>query len=505
MKAFLRGVGLMLGVASLVVALQVLPESAKATIPPAPSVVGSIAGPTPFIADVSLSNISLPALTSVRFSVRPMAGSTTTPISATYPRSYFVNHPADVNGSTVIVPVFGLYASALDSTNTVTLTVTTTSAVTNLVTTIVTTPWQDPCGGCYTTGLTYVHTRNNAIHLGYSYFMLKSMESGEIPIEVMDTDGQVRWIGEDSAQQSGTSVSGFFNDVFYATHGAALYSYDLDGSSQMVHDYSGYEGINNFWHNIDPGKTGMLLAADGVSSSTESTVLEVSPSGSVIKLFDLYQIISQAMTAGGDDPSQFVSQGGDWFHLNAATYWPSRNELVVSSRENFVIGINYDTEKIDWILGDPTKQWYQFRSLRHFALRLAPGTLPPIGQHAVSITPSGQLLLFNDGYGSANHSPAGVSRSYSFPQMFQINFLSRTARQTWAYYNNPPIESQICSSVYQVAGNSYLVDYADELSPDLIGLGPNNAVAFDYQLPGTSIDGAWNAFPVDLSNLTLAN
>ena len=87
----------------------------------------------------------------------------------------------------------------------------------------------------------------------------------------------------------------------------------------------------------------MLLSADGASSSVESTVLEVNTDGSVAKMFDLYQIISQAMTAGGDDPNGFVSQGGDWFHMNAATYWPARNEVVVSSRENFIIGINSST------------------------------------------------------------------------------------------------------------------------------------------------------------------
>ncbi len=464
------------------------------------------AGATPFIAEVAINNVSLSSLKTVSFTVAPMSGSTTTPITATYQKAYFVNRPSLVSGSTITVPVYGLYASAVDDSNHVTIDVTTTTATTALTATIATTPWQDPCGGCYTTGLQYVHARNNAVHLGYSYFMLKSMLSGQVPVVVMDTDGQVRWVANDTSGGGATSASGFIGQSFYATHGASLYRLNLDGSESLVRDFSGYQGISNFWHNIDPGKTGMLLAADGVSSSVESTVLEVNTDGSVAKMFDLYQIISQAMVAGGDDPSGFVSQGGDWFHMNAITYWPARNEIVVSSRENFVIGINYATEKIDWILGDPTKQWYQYKSLRHFALTLAPGTLPPIGQHAVSITPTGQLLLFDDGYGSSNHSPSGNSRSYSVPQMFQINFATRTAKQTWAYYNNPPIQSIICSSVYQEAGNTYLVDYAAENnSPELIGLGANNAVAFDYQVPNTYINGGWNAYPVAINGLTFSS
>ncbi len=467
-----------------------------------PQLEGYSAGVTPFIADVAINNVTMATLKNVSFTVTPMSGSTTTPISATYEKAYFVNRPSLVSGSTITVPVYGLYASAVDNSNHVTVAVTTTSATTVLTAAISTTPWQDSCTGCYTTRLQYVHARDNAVHLGYSYFMLKSMFSGQVPVIVMDTDGQVRWVANDTSGGSGTSVSGFIGQSFYATHGARLYRFNLDGSESLVHDFSGYQGINNFWHNIDPGNTGMLLSADGASSSNESTVLEVNTDGSVAKMFDVYQIISQAMTAGGDNPSDFVSQGGDWFHMNAETFWPARNEVVVSSREDFVIGINYATQKIDWILGDPTKQWYQFKSLRHFALALAPGTLPPIGQHALSITPTGQLLLFDDGYGSGSHSPTGNSRSYSIPQMFQINFATRTAKQTWAYYNNPPIQSAICSSVYQEAGNTYLVDYAAENSPDLIGLGANNAVAFDYQLPNTYINGAWNAYPVAINGLS---
>ncbi len=94
-------------------------------------------------------------------------------------------------------------------------------------------------------------------------------------------------------------------------------------------------------------------------------------------------IISAAMIAGGDDPSQFVyPTPTDWFHNNGVTYNRADDSLIVSSRENFLICLDYETSAIKWILGDPTKKWYQFPSLRKFALTLAPGSLPPIGQHA---------------------------------------------------------------------------------------------------------------------------
>ena len=104
------------------------------------------------------------------------------------------------------------------------------------------------------------------------------------------------------------------------------------------------------------------------------------------------------MVAGGDDPSQFVfPTPTDWFHINGAAYNRADDSLIVSSRENFLICLDYKTTAIKWILGDPTKKWYQFASLRKFALTVAPGSLPPIGQHSPSITFDQGLLVIDNG------------------------------------------------------------------------------------------------------------
>ena len=75
----------------------------------------------------------------------------------------------------------------------------------------------------------------------------------------------------------------------------------------MVADYSNI-GVVNFHHNIDPGKTGLLIEPD-TTTYFESVILEVdSADGHVLKTFNMADIISAAMIAGGDDPSQFVFQ-----------------------------------------------------------------------------------------------------------------------------------------------------------------------------------------------------
>src|SRR5262249_34871232 len=122
------------------------------------------------------------------------------------------------------------------------------------------------------------------------------------------------------------------------------------------------------------------------------------------------------MLEHGDDPSAFVRPGIDWFHMNGAVYDPRDDSLVVSSRENFLIKIDYLTGEIIWILDDPTKYWYMFQSLRDLALPLEAGGFYPIGQHAPSITSDGLIMIFNDGFPSLNQpsgQPVGETRTFS--------------------------------------------------------------------------------------------
>ncbi|MEY4313169.1 MAG: hypothetical protein RLZZ319_678, partial [Actinomycetota bacterium] len=229
----------------------------------------------------------------------------------------------------------------------------------------------------------------------------------------------------------------------------------------------------------------------------ESDIIEMTTDGTVLRSWDIADIIRTAMIDGGDDPSAFVRQGDDWFHNNSATYWAARNELVISGREDFVIGIGYDDHEIKWILGDPDKAWFTYPSLRAFALDLLDGTHPPIGEHAVSITSNGRLMLFDNGYASFAHSPAGSSRGVSMPRQYVINERKRTATEVWSYEHSPAVWSPICSSIYQY-GSSYLVDYASEDGGiRLVGLNVDNTVGFEYKISGSNYSWGWNALPIN--------
>ena len=78
---------------------------------------------------------------------------------------------------------------------------------------------------------------------------------------ILDTDGELRWVSPASIRGALAAGSQFINNAVYDTDGPTLNRVDLDGAITLLADFSS-RGVVNFHHNIDPGKTGMLLEAN---------------------------------------------------------------------------------------------------------------------------------------------------------------------------------------------------------------------------------------------------
>ena len=180
-----------------------------------------------------------------------------------------------------------------------------------------------------------------ALNLSYDYIFDRSA-CGDFSPVILDSDGALRWVSPLPTMSALFAASTFFDNAVYVTQGSQLFRIELDGAVGLLADYSNI-GVVNFHHNIDPGKTGLLIEPD-TTSYFESTILEVDSSdGTVLKTFNMAAIISAAMIAGGDDPSQFVfPTPTDWFHNNGVTYNRADDSLIVSSRENFLICLDYE-------------------------------------------------------------------------------------------------------------------------------------------------------------------
>src|SRR6266403_781154 len=392
------------------------------------TITGRTPGVTPFLSQLTLQVSNTTVLKSIQFAIDPKPGSVTRPLSGTYSNDYLLSrgfeHPPEI-----ILPVYGLYAGY---TNTVRLTYRFLDGSSKQAVISISTPtFDDPCGY---DNPTILQARTNSTDLSYDYVLVKGNCSDFEP-GLIDTDGALRWVG--MAGISAGSVI-FFDNAIYLGHNHLLTRIELDGTVTLIGDYSSL-GIVNFHHNIDRGKVGIIADVD-TTTYYNSVNIEVDASGRVLKTWNLADIISAAMIAGGDDPTQFVYPSPtDWFHLNGVTYNRADDSLIVSSRENFLICIDYQTNSIRWILGDPTKKWYQFPSLRKFALTVPPGSLPPIGQHSPSITFDQGLLVFDNGNESIFQDPPGAHRDFASPRKYSLDLVGKVATEVWNFPMNESI------------------------------------------------------------------
>ena len=470
------------------------------------TITGNTAGTTPFISNLSLEISNTAVLKNIQFGIAPKPGSLTRPLSGTYSNDYLVSRgfepPPPATNTTVTLPVYGLYAGY---TNTVTLTYRFMDGSSKqAVTSITTAAFDDQ--GCGYNNPTRLQPRTTSTSLSYDYMFDRSACGDYSPI-ILDSDGALRWVSPLPTLSALFASSTFFDNAVYVTQLSQLFRVELDGAVEMLADYSNI-GVVNLHHNIDPGKTGVLIEPD-TTSYFESTILEVNSSdGTVLKTFNMADIISAAMIAGGDDPSQFVyPTPSDWFHNNGVAYNRADDSLIVSSRENFLICLDYETSVIKWILGDTTKKWYQFPSLRKFALTLAPGSLPPIGQHAPSITYDQNMMVFDNGEMSLFQEPPGENRRYATPRKYTVNLTTSVATEIWNYPQGESILSPFCGSVYEDAPLNYLIDYAfvnGTLPPpqyaQLLALDALGQTIFYYQYPTTGCNTAYNSIPIHLEN-----
>jgi arylsulfate sulfotransferase len=460
---------------------------------------GNAAGPTPFISQLTLTASDTNVIKRIEFTIAPKAGSVTRPLSGSYGYDYLLSRGYLVPpGNQIFLPVYGLYDGYA---NGVTLTYHFLDGSSKTAgTTITTEAFEAPCGY---QDPAVLQPRTNDTQLSYDYIMIKGRCDNFSPA-VIDTDGALRWVGTGGISDISAT---FFDNAFYIANGTSLYRMELDGALTFLHDYSDI-GVTFFHHTIDRGKTGLILDAN-TTSYFESTNIEVDSAGNVLKIWNLADIVSAAMLAGGDDPAEFVYPAPtDWFHNNSVVYNRADDSLAISSRENFVICLDYESNAIKWILGDTTKKWFEFPSLAQYALALGSDTVPPIGQHAPSISYDQKLLVFDNGYPSLFQQPAGTSRPFSSPRKYELDLESGVATEVWNYEMDQTVLTPLCGSVYEDAPNNFLVDYsfvngftAEPAYAQLLGLNAAGEKVFYYQYgPTTFCDTAFNAIPIHLED-----
>lgn len=275
-----------------------------------------------------------------------------------------------------------------------------------------------------------------------------------------DMNGDVRWylthyaIWDNTRLKNGNmlvSTERLINTPYYMT---GLYEIDMFG--KIYKEYSLPGGYHHDYYEMPNGN--LLVATDDFDNkygTVEDYIVELDrKNGKIVSKIDLKNILK--MTDGKSE--NWTSY--DWFHNNSVWYDEKTNSITLSGRhQDAVINIDYNTKKLNWIIGDP-KNWskdYQ----KYFFKKVGENFEWQWSQHAAMITKEGYVFLFDNGNNKSkikdNYVPA--DKSYSRGVMYKINKKNMTIEQIWEYgkERGSDFYSPYISDVDYLSKNHYIV------------------------------------------------
>lgn len=249
-----------------------------------------------------------------------------------------------------------------------------------------------------------------------------------------DTNGDVRWYLTNTATwkidrlENGhllVSTERLVNSPYYLT---GLYEMDMLGKIYVEYSLPG--GYHHDYYEMPNGN--LLVASDDFNSgkgTVEDYIVELDrETGKIVKTIDLKDILN--MEDGKSE--NWVEY--DWFHNNSVWYDEKTNSITLSGRhQDAVINIDYDTEKLNWIIGDPTNWSEEYQ--KYFFKPVGDDFEWQWSQHAAMITPEGYIFIFDNGNNKSKNEDEYVDAedSYSRGVMYKIDTEKMTIEQVWEY------------------------------------------------------------------------
>ena len=275
-----------------------------------------------------------------------------------------------------------------------------------------------------------------------------------------DVNGDVRWyltinaLWEINRLSNGhllVSTERRVNSPYYMT---GLYEMDLLG--KIYKEISLEGGYHHDYFEMPNGN--LLVASDDFNNefgTVEDYIVEVDMNtGDIVKHWDLKDILNR------EDGKSENWVDYDWFHNNSVWYDEATDSITLSGRhQDAVININYDTGKLNWIIGDPTGWSEEYQ--KYFFTPVGDNFEWQWSQHAAMITPEGYVFILDNGNNKSKDEEEYVpaTESYTRGVMYKINTLHMTIEHVWEYGKERGSEfySPYISDVDYLEENHYIV------------------------------------------------
>ena len=275
-----------------------------------------------------------------------------------------------------------------------------------------------------------------------------------------DVNGDVRWylttmslwkIDRLSNGHLLISTDKLVNNPYYTS---GMYEMNLLG--KIFVEYSIEGGYHHDYYEMENGN--LLVSSDDFGNedgTVEDYIVELDrKSGEVVKTFDLKDILNM------EDGKSENWTAYDWFHNNSVWYDKNTNSITLSGRhQDAVINIDYDTGKLNWIIGDPTNWSEEYQ--KYFFTPVGDNFEWQWSQHAAMITPEGYVFILDNGNNKSKVKEEYVpaNESYTRGVMYKIDTDKMTIEQVWEYGKERGSDyySPYISDVDYIAKNHYIV------------------------------------------------
>jgi len=207
----------------------------------------------------------------------------------------------------------------------------------------------------------------------------------------------------------------------------------------------------------------LLTVDDGSARYVEDTMIQIDrQSGKVKKVIDLKRVLFKSAYTDYDATSRADSKL-DWFHQNSMAYDQKHNLLLVSGRnQSMILGLNYKTGKLKWILGADQKVPAAYQK---YLIKPAKGTKFQYngGQHAINIlgmSDDGNVLNleYYDNNVAVTRGDLKTSKKYSLGTEVSLNQKAKTVKTLWSYG-----KSRGKANFTNIVGSSYNVGQGNTL------------------------------------------
>lgn len=312
-------------------------------------------------------------------------------------------------------------------------------------------------------------------------FFVNSLSSN-VPY-MIDVFGKVRWYSNGLFEGPKFGLQRLSNgNVIYGKSGygqGAFVEFSMMG--KLIRKFTVYPEFENIHHDVCVLPNGNLIATvnkTGISTIHDILIEVERVSGQIVNVWDFRDILPvdrYTFRKITDEPC--------WLHINGVAYDKNDNTLIVSGQAQGVMKVTWD-KKIKWILA-PHKGWPS--KYESYLLKPKGNNIDfdwTWGQHCPVVTPEGNLLMFDNGYGR------NFSESTKYSRGVEYKITDLDIEQVWEYGKGRGSElfSPVFSGVQYLeesksrllVGGSlkYDLHYTDSL---------NNSVSPNTSLIGTRI------------------